>query len=77
MLDDNFGLCEGETNDEGVGISSYLGGSIVNPSTVLSMSRVFAPDLLFRKTIHSTFMNGEEDTSKEESPLTGSVVLAS
>ena len=46
VLDDDFSLSEGKTSDEyRVGISTYLGDSIVDPSTVLSMSRVLAPDL--------------------------------
>ena len=43
VLDDNFGLSEGETSDEeGVGISSCHGDSNVDPNTVLLMSRVLA-----------------------------------
>ena len=43
---DNFGLSEGETIDEeGIDISSYLGDSIVNPNTDLSMGRLVALDL--------------------------------
>ena len=53
------------------------GGSIVDPNTVLSMSRVVTPDRSSRETILSDFRNDEEDTSEEESSLIVTVVLAS
>ena len=72
MLDDDFGLSEGETSDEeGEGNSSYLGGSIIDPNNVLSMSRFVAADLPSSEAILSDFINGEEDTRGEESSLIG------
>ena len=66
MLDDYIGLSEGETcDDEGVGISSHLGGRIVDLNTVLSMSRIVAPDQPSSKTNLSDFMNCEEEDTSE------------
>lgn len=46
VLDDEFGLSEEESSDEeGDGISSYLGQARVDPEALLSLSRVVAPDL--------------------------------
>ena len=77
MLDDDFNLSEGEPSDEeGGGISSYLGDSIIDLNTVMSMSKVEAPDLSSSETIHSDFMNGEKNFSEEESSLIASVVFS-
>ena len=78
MLDDDLVLSGGETSDEeGVGISSYLDDSNVDPNTVLSMSRVVAPDLPSSKVITSYFMNGKKDTSEDQSSLIVGVISAS
>ena len=78
VLDDNFSLSEDETSDaEEVCISSYLGDSIANLNTALSMSRVVDPNLSFSETILSDFMNSVEDTNVKESYLMVSVVFTS
>ena len=70
-------MSEGEVSDEErIGISSYLGDSIVDPNTILSIGRVVAPDLPSSIAFLSDFMIYEEDTRQEdESALIVSVVL--
>ena len=71
VFNDDIGMSEEETSDEErLGISLYLGDSIVDPNTVQSMGRVVALD---PHAILSDFMKGEEDTSeKENSPIVSS-----
>ena len=70
----DFGLSVGETsNEEGLGITLYLCGTIIDLNIALSMNRVVAPEQPSNVTILSIFMNDEEDTSEEESSLIISV----
>ena len=70
VLDSDFILSEGETSDmEGDGISSYLGDSIINSNTVLSMDRVVSldqPSSEAHVAIVSDFMNGEEHSWRKK-----------
>ena len=73
-VDNDFGLSEGDRSDqEGVGISLYLWGTIIDLNIALSMNRVVALEQPSNVTILSILMKDEEDTSEEESSLIVSV----